>query len=114
MGHSLSADKRERQNLKRRHRNRGNMIALRKELKQIASAIQAGQANPKEALARGYRALDRAARKNAIPKKRAARKKARLALALARAAKAAAAAPAVPAAPDAPAAPAEPAAPAQG
>ena len=85
MGHSLSADKRERQNLQRRHRNRGNMIALRKEMKGISAAISAGQADSKETLARAYKALDRAARKNAIPKKRANRKKARLALAIQRA-----------------------------
>jgi len=92
MGHSLSADKRERQNLKRRHRNRGNMIALRKELKRFAAGINAGKADA-QALSKAYRALDRAARKNAIPKKRADRKKARLAAALNRAAQAAPAAP---------------------
>jgi small subunit ribosomal protein S20 len=94
MGHSLSATKRERQNLKRRHRNRGNMIALRKELKRVTAAISGAAGNPGEALKAGFKALDRAARKNAIPKKRADRKKARLALAVNRAASAAQTAPA--------------------
>ena len=84
MGHSISADKRERQNLKRRHRNRGNMIVLRKEMKRVNADISAGKADL-ATLASGFKALDRAARKNAIPKKRADRKKSRLALALNRA-----------------------------
>lgn len=91
MGHSLSADKRERQNLKRRRLNRGNMIVLRKKLKGIAAAIGKGSADAQAALSEGFQALDRAARKKTIPKKRADRKKARLALALTRATKAAAA-----------------------
>ena len=91
MGHSLSADKRERQNVKRNRRNRGNMIALRKEMKRVNVEIKSGGANPAATLAAAFKALDRAARKNTIPKKRANRKKARLALALNRAAQAAAA-----------------------
>ncbi|HYG75028.1 MAG TPA: 30S ribosomal protein S20 [Planctomycetota bacterium] len=91
MGHSLSADKRERQNLKRRHRNRGNTIALKKELKRVTAEIATGKAaDPKAALSGAFKALDRAARKNTIPKKRADRKKSRLALAANRAAKTAA------------------------
>jgi small subunit ribosomal protein S20 len=91
MGHSLSADKRERQNLKRKHRNRGNMIKLRKEMKAVSAVIVEGKGDEKT-LATGFKSLDRAARKNTIPKKRANRKKARLALAINRA-KAAAQAP---------------------
>ncbi len=84
MGHSLSADKRERQNAKRQHRNRGNMIALRKTMKRVTAEISAGA--PPETLSTAFQALDRAARKNAIPKKRADRKKSRLAKAANRAA----------------------------
>lgn len=87
MGHSNSADKRERQNLKRRHRNRGNANVLKKELKRVSGVIAAGTADNK-VLSEAFKALDTAARKNAIPKKRASRKKSRLALAIARAAKA--------------------------
>ncbi|MGD0091292.1 MAG: 30S ribosomal protein S20, partial [Planctomycetota bacterium] len=111
MGHSLSADKRERQNLKRHHRNRGNMILLRKELKGVTAAIGKGGTDAPAALSKGFQALDRAARKNTIPKKRADRKKARLALALVRAAKAAGAPPAAQPAPVAETAPAAGAAP---
>ena len=93
MGHSLSADKRERQNIKRNKRNRANMVALRKEMKKASAEIGGGNADAKTTLSAAFKALDIAVRKNTIPKKRADRKKARLALALQRA-KAAPAAPA--------------------
>jgi len=86
MGHSLSADKRERQNAKRRRQNRENLGVLRKEMKRINSEVEKGPADPKKTLSEAFATLDRAARKNTIPKKRADRKKARLALALNRAA----------------------------
>ena len=85
MGHSPSAVKRERQNLKRHIANRDSRSTLRRELKRINATIVAGTATPKETLSAGFKALDRAARKNAIPKKRADRKKSRMALALNRA-----------------------------
>ncbi|HYF47783.1 MAG TPA: 30S ribosomal protein S20 [Planctomycetota bacterium] len=84
MGHSLSADKRERQNLKRAHKNRGNRNELRRQMKKVEADVKTGT-DPKATLSAGFKALDRAARKNAIPKKRASRLKARLALALNRA-----------------------------
>jgi small subunit ribosomal protein S20 len=93
MGHSLSADKRERQNVKRNQRNRANTTALRKEMKKLTTEITAGKGDAKTTLSAAFKALDLAVRKNTIPKKRADRKKARLALALQRA-KAAPAAPA--------------------
>jgi small subunit ribosomal protein S20 len=89
MGHSLSADKRERQNVKRAKANRENRTVLRKEIKRINAEIVAGKADSKKTLSEGFKALDVAARKNAIPKKRASRKKSRLAKAINRAAKAA-------------------------
>lgn len=85
MGHSLSADKRERQNAKRRIRNRYNIVGLKKSMKSFGSAVSEGKAD-KKTLSDAFKALDLAARKNAIPKKRADRKKARLALALNKAA----------------------------
>ncbi|MFH0940066.1 MAG: 30S ribosomal protein S20 [Planctomycetota bacterium] len=88
MGNSVSATKRERQNLKRKHRNRGNMNVLRKEMKRIRTELEGKPTDANKILAEGFKALDRAACKNAIPKKRADRKKSRLALALNRAAKA--------------------------
>ena len=92
MGHSLSADKRERQNLKRNKRNRVNMANLRRDMKKATAEIGSGKAQP-ATLSAAFKALDLAVRKNTIPKKRASRKKARLALAMQRA-KAGAAAPA--------------------
>jgi small subunit ribosomal protein S20 len=86
MGHSVSADKRERQNLKRAHRNRGNRNDLRRAMKKVEADVAGGK-DPKATLSAGFKALDRAARKNAIPKKRADRLKSRLALALNRAKK---------------------------
>jgi small subunit ribosomal protein S20 len=84
MGHSLSADKRERQNVKRRRRNRENMGTLRKEMKRISAEVEK-TTDAKKTLSEGFATLDKAARKNTIPKKRADRKKSRLALALNRA-----------------------------
>ena len=80
MGHSLSADKRERQNAKRRLRNRTTKIVLKKELKLFEEAVKTAPAEAQKAYARVQSALDRAVRKNAIPRGRADRKKARLAL----------------------------------
>ena len=84
MGHSLSADKRERQNLKRNKRNRTNMADLKRTLKKVGTAIQGESADPKATLSEAFSALDKAVRKNAIPKGRANRKKARLAAAMAK------------------------------
>ena len=89
MGHSVSATKRERQNLKHKRRNRGNLNILRQEMKRVRTELSANPSDANKVLADGFKVLDRAARKNAIPKKRADRKKSRLALALNRAAKAA-------------------------
>jgi small subunit ribosomal protein S20 len=87
MGHSVSADKRERQNAKRAHRNRGNRNDLRRAMKKIEADVTAGK-DEKGTLSAGFKALDKAARKNAIPKKRADRLKSRLALSINRAKKA--------------------------
>ncbi|MCX7803864.1 MAG: 30S ribosomal protein S20 [Planctomycetota bacterium] len=81
-----SAMKRVRQNKRRRLRNRMNRSALRTAMRRFAEAVKAGPEQAKVALPDAFRALDVAARKGAIPKKRADRKKARLALMAARAA----------------------------
>ena len=80
MGHSLSASKRERQNLVRREHNRANRSVLKKELKKFDKAVREKPAESDKAFAEIQSALDTAVRKNAIPKGRADRKKARLAL----------------------------------
>ncbi|MCK6474172.1 MAG: 30S ribosomal protein S20 [Planctomycetes bacterium] len=86
MGKSLSAAKRIRQSEKRRMENKANRRVLAKELKTFDTAVAGGKADAKTAFAQVQKALDRAARKNAIPKGRANRKKARLARKLAKAA----------------------------
>ena len=84
MGHSLSANKRERQNEKRRQRNKVNKIAMRKELRKFNEELDKKEVDAKEAFSQVQKALDRAVKKNTIPKARANRKKARLAKALER------------------------------
>jgi small subunit ribosomal protein S20 len=80
MAHTSSAFKRQRQDEKRRERNRANKSTLKKELKSFEKDLKANPAEAPKLLAKISSALDRAARKNAIPKGRADRKKSRLAL----------------------------------
>ena len=80
-----SAMKRVRQNKKRRLRNKMNKSALRTAMRKFADAVKEGPEKAKAALPAAFRALDVAARKGAIPKKRADRKKARLSLMAAKA-----------------------------
>jgi small subunit ribosomal protein S20 len=94
MSQSSSAAKRQRQNEKRRLRNKQNRNTLKKELKDFEKQALANPAEAGKLLAQIQGALDRAARKNAIPKGRADRKKARLALLVQRLKKQPAAAPA--------------------
>jgi small subunit ribosomal protein S20 len=94
MPQTPSAAKRQRQNEKLRVKNRANRNALKKELKEFEKAVQASPADSAKPLAEVYSALDRAVRKHAIPKGRADRKKARLALLVQRLQKAPAPAPA--------------------
>jgi len=82
MAHSLSAQKRERQNATRSLYNRLNRNVLKKELKAFDKTLKDTPAQAPEALSKIYSALDIAVRKHAIPKGRADRKKARLAQAL--------------------------------
>ena len=82
MGQSLSARKRERQNVVRREHNKLNKSTLKKELKAFEKLLKENPAQAKAALSKVFSALDVAARKHAIPKNRADRKKARLALAV--------------------------------
>jgi small subunit ribosomal protein S20 len=80
MPQTPSAAKRQRQDAKLRERNRANRSALKKELKEFDKAVRANPADSAKLLAKVSGALDRAVRKHAIPKGRADRKKARLAL----------------------------------
>jgi small subunit ribosomal protein S20 len=90
MANHASAEKRNRQRITRTERNRAGKSALRTDLKKARAAISSA---PKEAAATVKEAVshaDRTASKGVIPKKRAARLKARLARALHKATKAAA------------------------
>jgi small subunit ribosomal protein S20 len=84
MGHSLSADKRERQNKKLQMRNRVNRSVLRTSLRNCKKQLDEGKVEPNVVFACAQKAFDVAARKGAISKKRASRRASRLALALAK------------------------------
>jgi small subunit ribosomal protein S20 len=79
MPHSKSAQKRARQSLKRRARNRSQRSALRTQIKKTMAALESGDASAAATeLAKAERHLDRAARKGLIHKNHAARRKSRL------------------------------------
>ncbi len=80
MAHSLSAQKRVRQNAKRRVRNRIRKKVLRTELKKSTVLISGNNADGAAAgLGATYRVLDRAAAKGAVHRNTAARRKSQLA-----------------------------------
>lgn len=83
MAYTLSAKKRQRQGKVRNDRNRANLSRLKTHLKKVAKSIAAPDfktaADPKKLLSESFAAIDTAARKGAIPKKRADRQKSRLA-----------------------------------
>jgi small subunit ribosomal protein S20 len=80
MAHCKSAEKRHRQNLKARERNRATLSSLRSQLKKTLKAIASGDraAAEKELVAVTQR-LDKAAKGNTIHKNEASRRKSRLA-----------------------------------
>jgi len=80
VAHSLSAEKRIRQNLKRRARNRARKTALKTKLRKLRDALTKGDASAAETPFRvAVQALDRAAAKRTIHPNAAARRKSRLA-----------------------------------
>ncbi|HTL53823.1 MAG TPA: 30S ribosomal protein S20 [Planctomycetota bacterium] len=83
MAYTLSAMKRQRQGQKLNARNRANASRLKTAMKKLEKVVTAPDfktaADPKKVLTDGFVAIDTAARKGAIPKKRADRKKGRLA-----------------------------------
>jgi small subunit ribosomal protein S20 len=80
MAHSKSALKRLRQSETLTERNRLNRNVLKKALKTFLKDTAEKPAEAEKALPKIFSAIDKAARKGAIPKGRANRKKARLAL----------------------------------
>ncbi|MDC0749521.1 30S ribosomal protein S20 [Polyangium mundeleinium] len=89
MANHASADKRNRQRIKRTARNRAAKSALRTELKKARASITATPADAAKTVREAIGALDGAAHKGTIPRKRASRLQGRLARALHKASKAA-------------------------
>jgi len=80
MAHTLSAKKRIRQNEKRRARNKTAKSRIKTRTRNVAVDAGAGdEAAAKEGLRRAASELDRAARKGVIHRRKADRRKARLA-----------------------------------
>ena len=80
MANHPSAEKRNRQRIKRTLRNRAVKSAVRTEVKAVRTAVEAKDPKPAtQALAEAAVSLAKAAGKGAIPKKTASRKVARLA-----------------------------------
>jgi small subunit ribosomal protein S20 len=90
MANHASAEKRNRQRITRTERNRAGKSALRTEIKKARAAVQSASKDAVAAVKAAVSAADKTASKGVIPKKRAARLKARLARALHKATKAAA------------------------
>ena len=84
MAHTKSAQKRVRQNEKRRLRNRRRKKAVRQTVRAFQEALTAGETDrAAELLREAYKRLDKTAAKGTIHKRAAARKKSRLARKLA-------------------------------
>jgi small subunit ribosomal protein S20 len=82
MANHASAEKRNRQRIKRTDRNRAMRSRVRGALKKARTAITGGDANAPELVRAAHALLDSAASKNVVPRGRADRLKSRLALAL--------------------------------
>ncbi|RAL21713.1 30S ribosomal protein S20 [Lujinxingia litoralis] len=81
MANSKSAKKRAQQNVVRRDRNRNVRSALGTKARKFLKVVESGDVSAAEVSFRSVEsALDRAASKGVIPRKRAARKASRLAL----------------------------------
>jgi small subunit ribosomal protein S20 len=79
MANHASALKAHRQSLKKKLRNRSNRSTLRTELKSFASKVEEGKVtDPKASLSELYSVVDKAAKKKALSKNAAARRKSRL------------------------------------
>ena len=87
MANHASAEKRNRQRIKRTARNRAAKSALRSQLKKARAALET-PATASAVLREASTALDRAASKGIVPFKRASRVKGRMAAALHKASKA--------------------------
>jgi small subunit ribosomal protein S20 len=91
MANHASAEKRNRQRIKRTARNRADKSQLRTEIKKARATVKATPADATAAVRTATSELDRAASKGTIPRRRASRLAGRLAAALHKATKASAA-----------------------
>lgn len=83
MANIVSAEKKNRQRLKRRARNVYHLTTMRTHVKRVRAAVGEGDTKAaSEALAAAIRLIDRAAQRGAIKKQTAARQKSRLTLAV--------------------------------
>jgi len=74
-----SAEKRTRQNVKRRALNRSNLSRLKTEIKRLRTAVAAGDKDTAQALLpKTVAELDKASKKGAVHENRASRSKSRL------------------------------------
>ena len=87
MANHASAEKRNRQRIKRTDRNRSVKSSLRTSIKKARTATDGGAENASALLVAAQSELDRAAAKGVIPTKRASRVKGRLAAAAHKASK---------------------------
>lgn len=85
MANVPSAEKRNRQRIKRRARNQFHLSTMRTHVKRVRSAIEAKDGKAAELLKTAVAVIDKAASKGVIDKKAAARKISRLTHALNRA-----------------------------
>lgn len=84
MAHSRTAKKNHRKNVKRRADNRAFMSALRTQLKQVRTAVEAkDSAGALDAYPRAQKLLDKGAKTSRIHRNKAARLKSRLSKAIA-------------------------------
>ncbi len=80
MANVPSAEKRNRQRLRRRQRNLTHLSRVRTYVKRVQAAVEAGQTDAKvvEALKQAVRLIDKAAQKGVLKRETAARKISRL------------------------------------
>lgn len=78
MANVASAEKRNRQRLRRRHRNLMHLTRVRTFVKRVTAAIATGEAKAAELLKEAVQALDKAAQKGVLKRETASRKISRL------------------------------------
>ena len=84
MANVPSAEKRNRQRLRRRQRNLLHLTKLRTYVKKVTAALAAGDAKATEVLKEAIQVIDRAAQKGVIKRETASRKISRLTKAVAK------------------------------